>query len=77
MTTNDHGEKSILDRIVAAKRKRIEEDKAGDVFEVRWSVRLRRRRSVIRIQAAAWISCGGGHREVKYSKRDSEFRRVR
>ena len=28
MTTNDHGEKSILDRIVAAKRKRITADKS-------------------------------------------------
>ena len=28
MTMNDHGEKSILDRIVAAKRKRITADKS-------------------------------------------------
>ena len=46
---------------------------------MRWSVRLRRRRCGFgsrRPRQKANRAARGGHREVKYSKRDFEFRRV-
>ena len=72
MTTNDQGENSILDRIVAAKRKRIEEDKAATSLGAMVGAAEEEAKR-IRIQAAASFLAAEGTAKLSIRKGTPSF----
>ena len=70
-TTKHHGNLSILDRIVAAKRERIEEDKAATSLGAMVGAAEEVMR--IRVQAAASFPAAEGTAKLSIQKRTPSF----